>query len=97
MTTRVKPLPKAAVDTPAPFTLVQAEAVKAIYLGQASEYQQRIGMEWIIKSAAMIGGQSFRSGDSHDTAFGEGKRFVAQQIMGLIEMSADDIRKATNG
>ena len=42
MTTRVKPLPKAAVDTPAPFTLVQAEAVKAIYLGQASEYQQRI-------------------------------------------------------
>lgn len=97
MTTRVKPLPKAAVDTPAPFTLVQAEAVKAIYLGQASEYQQRIGIEWIIKGAAMIGGQSFRRGDSHDTAFGEGKRFVAQQIMALIDMSADDIRKATNG
>jgi len=90
----VKPLPVVAVDTPAGFNVPVVAAIKAFANGMATEGQQKLAYEWIVKAAANIGGQSFRSGDSHATAFMEGRRFVGSQMLALqaidIEKLKDD-------
>lgn len=91
----VKPIPPAAADTPAPFDIAHAGALQAAYRGEASEHQQRLAMDWIIKQAAQIGGQSYRAGDSHATAFIEGRRFVGAQILSLIGLDLQQLKKAT--
>jgi hypothetical protein len=95
----IKPLPASPADAPAPFDLPDVAAVQAVYRGNASEDQQKRAMEWVIKGAAQIGSQSYRAGDSHATAFVEGRRFVGAQILSLLALSVEDLkkRKATNG
>lgn len=89
----LKPAVAPPVDTPAAFGVLEAASIKAVYAGTASEHQQRVALEWIIKQAANIGGQSFRTGDSHATAFGEGRRFVGAQIMSLLSLNIDQLKK----
>lgn len=91
----IKPLPPAPVDRPAPFEVADAAAVQAVYRGEANPEQQKRAMNWIMKSAAQIGGQSYRAGDSHATAFSEGRRFVGAQILSLIGLRLDELKKAT--
>src|SRR6187549_2463840 len=95
----IKPLPASPADAPAPFDLPDVAAVQAVYGGRGTEEQQRRAMEWVIKKAAQIGSQSYRAGDSHATAFVEGRRFVGAQILSLLALSMEDLkqRKATNG
>jgi hypothetical protein len=89
----IKPLPSPPADSPAPFDLPDVAAIQAVYRGEATADQQKRAMDWIIKGAAQIGGQSYRAGDSHATAFVEGRRFVGAQILSLLEMSMEQLRK----
>jgi hypothetical protein len=91
----VKPLPPAPVDKPASFDVADVAALQAVYHGRASEDQQRRAMQWVIKGAANVQGVSFRPGDSHASAFMEGRRFVAVQILALIELSTEELKKRT--
>jgi hypothetical protein len=95
MSRQIKPLPPAPADHPATFDIADAAAVKAVYAGSATEHQQKRAMDWIIKQASLIGGQSYRAGDSHATAFVEGRRFVGAQIMGLITLNTEELKKRT--
>jgi hypothetical protein len=52
--------------------------------GRATEGQQIAAFDWLIKEAAGLGTQSFRS-DPCETAFAEGRRFVAIQIINMIK------------
>lgn len=89
----VKPVPPAPVDQPAGFEIADVAAIQAVYRGEASPEQQKRAMDWIVKSAAQIGGQSFRAGDSHATAFAEGRRFVGAQTLGLLGLRLDDLKR----
>lgn len=89
----IRPLPAPPADQPSPFAIPDAAAIQAVYRGEGSPEQQKRAMEWIIKSAAQIGGQSYRPGDSHATAFIEGRRFVGAQILSLIGMNMDDLKR----
>lgn len=85
----------ASVDTPAGFTAAQAGAIQALSRGQASEHQQRVAYDWLVKEAGGIGAQSFRAGDSHATAFMEGRRFVAAQIVALTMIDISKLKDDT--
>ena len=94
----IKPRPIGNVDTPAAFTVADASAVQAMHRGDAPSHQQKKALDWIIKQAAAIGGQSFRYGDPQATAFHEGRRFVAAQILALLELDINKLKKgADNG
>lgn len=73
------------VDQPAPFTPVVKAGMLALSQGQASEHQQKEVFDWLLKEAAGIGAQSFRANDPTATAFAEGRRFVAIQMMMLLQ------------
>ena len=80
-----------AVDQPAPFTMQVHAGLKAMASGTASEGQQVAVFNWLVKEASGIGTQSFRK-DPMETAFAEGRRFVAIQILHLTtkEVTHDD-------
>ena len=92
----IKPVPQAPVDAPAPFNVAVASAIQAFSRGEATEQQQVLAYEWIVKQAASIGGQSFRGGDSHATAFMEGRRFVAAQMIALQAIDIEKLRRTTD-
>lgn len=89
----IKPRSAPPADQPAGFELPDIAAVQAVYHGTGTPEQQKRAMEWVIKQAAQIGGQSYRAGDSHATAFSEGRRFVGAQILSLLAMSTEDLKK----
>lgn len=95
VTRAIKPLLPSAADAPAGFNIAAVAALKAVYGGIASDHQQKLAMDWIIKQAAQIGGQSYRAGDSHATAFLEGRRFVGAQILSLIGMDINALKDDT--
>lgn len=79
------------VDQPAPYTEQIRAGLRAMLSGTATEGQQVAVYEWLIKEAGGIGSQSFRK-DPMETAFAEGRRFVAIQIIHLTtkEVPHDD-------
>lgn len=89
---QVKPLAPAVADQPALFDLATVAAIKATYAGAATERQQIVAMEWVIRAAANVPGISYRAGDSHATAFLEGRRFVGAQILSLIGMDINKLK-----
>lgn len=89
---QIKPLPPVPADQPAALDVPSVAAIKAVYAGTATEHQQRLALDWIIKKAAGIGGQSYRAGDSHATAFLEGRRHVGAQILSIIELNLDQLK-----
>jgi hypothetical protein len=91
----IKPVPLPPADAPAPFSLPVAAAIKALASGNADERQQLLAYDWILKAASGIGLQSYRSGDSYATAFMEGRRFVASQLIALQAISLDELKKRT--
>lgn len=95
----VKPLPQPPADFPAPFDLADVVAIQAVYHGTASPDQQRRAMLWIMRGAAMVNRQSYRPGDSHATAFVDGRRFVGLQILAITDLNPNDLKEqgTTNG
>lgn len=70
------------VDQPAPYTAQVQAGLKGLQAGTATPGQQAAVFEWLVRDAAGIGRQSFRT-DPMQTAFAEGRRFVAIQIIHL--------------
>lgn len=64
---------------PAPYDETVTWAVRAFAKGLATEGQQQIVWHWIMRASG-VDDQSYRPGHPDDTAFAEGKRFVALQL-----------------
>ena len=87
----IKPLPPEPVDKAARFALADAVAIQAIGKGTADPVQQKRALEWILRQASALGGQSFRP-DPMQTAFHEGRRFVGNQIVGLLKLDTNKLK-----
>jgi hypothetical protein len=59
-------------------------AIRAMIAGKATQEQQILGMEWIMREAARVPDVSFRPGDPHYTAFNEGRRYVGVLIRYML-------------
>jgi hypothetical protein len=89
----IKPAPLTACDDPASWNHAIAMAIKSLMTGTANSEQQKAALGWIIHEAASKNKQSYRS-DPCAAAFIEGRRFVAAQIMGLVEVDLEKAKKA---
>lgn len=88
MTKRVPLARLHPVDQAAPYDPIIPAALKAMAQGNAQPHQQQVLLDWLIKEASGVGVQSFRAGDSHATAFAEGRRFVGVQLVHLMTKEA---------
>lgn len=93
---RVKALPLPAVDKPIEPELAQIGAIKALSTGKASEHQQ--GLAWNLILRALCGVQlpSYRSdADTHAMAFMEGRRWVGSQLLSLATINTTSMKDDT--
>jgi hypothetical protein len=83
-----------ALPTAQPQAIVaDLAAVKALHAGTATPEQQRRALDWIMKRAAGIGEVSFHPGDSHATAFKDGRRFVGLILANVLAKTMDALRR----
>ena len=66
------------------YTEKEAQAIRALYDGNASPRQQELILPFILRAAGTHD-QSYRPGDSHATAFAEGKRFVGTTLVWMLK------------
>lgn len=69
------------------YTLQQAAAVKSLF----NNKEQAIAVDWILSHACGLNNVSFCPNSSESTAFLEGRRFVGQRIMRLVDGSPEFI------
>lgn len=79
---------------PAPYDKDILMAIRACIAGKANEGQQQAAMDWIIQVVSNYYDLSYRKGDSHATAFAEGRRYVGAQI---VKMLRPETLKAVEG
>lgn len=71
------------VDDP---TEAQANAIKAVYKGEADAYQQRLALAYICNRLARAQDMLFVPGSQDETAFLNGRAFVGQKILKIINV-----------
>ena len=62
----------------------EAQAIRALWRGKASEHQQRIAMDYMIRAFGTHD-TSYRPDDSLATAFAEGKRFAGTTLVWMLK------------
>jgi hypothetical protein len=71
---------------PAPLDDDDIMAIKALAAGRANEVQQRLAVAVIVEKFARAHDPSFWPDNERLSAFAAGKRFVAQQLLGIVNM-----------
>lgn len=69
-------------------------AAQALQRGDASPDQQKQFLNWLVNHAAGTYNQSYQESGDRDTVFAEGRRFVGLQIVKLLHLSLNALRKA---
>lgn len=80
---------------PANYVKADVAAVQAMKRGEATADQQVRAMEFIVGTISDRNGMSYRPGGlegDRDSAFAEGKRFVANQIVKLTNLPLSKIK-----
>lgn len=81
--------PRRRAWLPPDYTVQDIGALKALAQGIASEGQQKRALRWILdKACGRLDGTPFRSdadGGERETSFDLGRRFVADQIVKMVE------------
>ena len=76
-------LPKRDPHERPDYTEAEAQALRAIYRGEASERQQRMGLDCLIRIYGTHD-MSYRPENSHATAFAEGRRNAGTTLIWLL-------------
>jgi len=66
------------------YTEAEVQALRALQRGVASDRQQILALEYLIRAAGTHD-LSYRPGDPHATAFAEGKRFVGTTLVWMLK------------
>jgi len=66
------------------YTEAEIQALRAVWEGQATERQQRMSMEYMIRAFG-VHDTSFRPGDPYLTAFAEGRRYAGTTLVWMLK------------
>lgn len=77
---------------PPPYDASIVTAIQQLERGECGGELQKKALAWIINVAAATYDQSYRPGDTHETAFAEGKRFVGNTIVKMLKLDPSKIR-----
>lgn len=84
---------KSAPWFPAKYELADARAIKNLAAGTASSEQQQRALKWIIENVAAYYDLSYFPTSDRDTSFAEGKRFVGSQIVKMLKIDLDALKR----
>lgn len=93
-----RPQPSPYFD--APITPAIVTAMQALHEGRADYDQQKRALDWILVRACRVGASCFVPGDTHSTAFYEGRRQVGLIITNTIRSTpqlAEALEDLRNG
>lgn len=82
--------PKHQPWMPTTYENKHAHAVRALALGKASEDQQKLVLKHIIETVCCTYDMSYRPDSDRDTAFAEGKRYVGNHLVKLLNAPLGD-------
>lgn len=85
---------------PAPWTDADVAALQALQRGDATAEQQQRALRWVVDVAAATYDMAYRPGGQdgeRETCFAEGRRFVGNQIVKLLRLNLNQLRKASHG
>jgi hypothetical protein len=68
------------------YTEAEVQAIRAVHRGEATERQQRLAFDYLIRAAGTHD-TSYRPGDPHATAFAEGKRWVGTTLIWMLRVA----------
>jgi hypothetical protein len=84
--------------TPPLYEAADIAAIQALQVGEATAYQQKRALDWIIRQAAVTYDLSFSPESDRLTALAEGRRYVGLQIVKLLALNPTSFKKdAPNG
>lgn len=66
------------------YTEAEVQAVRAVWEGVASANQQRMAVEYMIRAFGTHD-TSYRPGDTHSTAFAEGRRHAGTTLVWMLK------------
>ena len=89
----VKALKLPAVDRPEEPPVQLIGALKALSSGKASEHQQGLAWDYIVRNLSGVKQQSFRADDALSMAFMEGRRFVGSQMLSIVTIDTARLKK----
>lgn len=82
-----------------PFDIADANALQQLAAGQADEDQQKRALKWIVNRAGLLAQSTYvpdEHGGARDSAFADGRQFVAVQTMRLVTTNLEDLKKELN-
>lgn len=80
---------------PPDYETADIEAFQALQRGDASPHLQKRALDWLINKAAATYDLSFSPTDTRLTDFAEGRRFVGLQVVKLLSLDKEKLKKAT--
>ncbi len=78
---------------PPHYEAADVTAIQQLERGEAGPDMQKRALSWIINHAAGLYEQSYRPGDTHDTAFAEGRRFVGNATVKMLKLDPSKVRR----
>ena len=77
-----------------PLTLTEQSALLALATGDASPFQQRLALKWVIGSLLRLGAPVYAPSDPYHTAFQAGLQFAGVTLAQAcgIPVAGDDLR-----
>ena len=77
---------------PSDYDAADVSAIQHLERGEASLEMQKRAFKWIITDACGTYDQSYREGDTHETAFAEGRRFVGNTLIKMLKLNPSKVR-----
>lgn len=72
-------------------------AIQQLEHGEASPEMQKRALAWIVNEVCKTYDLSYRPGDTHETTFAEGRRFVGLEIVKMLKLDPSKVRREENG
>jgi hypothetical protein len=68
------------------YTEAEIQALRAVHSGEATARQQRLFFNYAMRASG-YSDNSYRPGDSHATAFAEGKRWIGTTLIWMLTVA----------
>lgn len=81
--------------SPPLYELAESAAFQALARGDASAHHQKLALDWIINKAAATYDLSFSPESDRLTAFAEGRRFVGLQVVKMLKLNIEQLKRTT--
>ena len=73
-------------------TVQEVQAIRALEVGEATAYQQRLALDCILKKLCRVYDQHFVPSSDRETVFLEGRGFVGQNLLKFMRLQPEALK-----